>query len=153
MKSNLSINKDRRHPDILQCGEFQREILLWTPHPRDRVQTPTSWKTAFGRPGASLLVCKSREVGFASLSEMRMGLSWGQEGTCQFKINPVLTLAGEFGEDAKSKEYVDSRLLWIMCFPFLQGIAEWYENPGKCGSRLGTLGDAHPLLCHVTLAP
>lgn len=98
-------------------------------------------------------MCKAREVGFASLSEMRMESSWGQEGACQFMINSVLTLAGVFWEDTESKEYVDSRLLWITCPPFLQGISKWYENPGKCRSRLGTLRDAHPLLCHVTLAP
>lgn len=26
LKSNLSINKDRRHPDILRCGGLQQEL-------------------------------------------------------------------------------------------------------------------------------
>lgn len=108
MKSNLSINKDRRHPDILRSREFQRELLLWMYHPRDRVQTPTSSKTAFGSPEASLLVSKAKGVELCFSDRDEDGVGSGSGGIRQFTINSSLTLARVFfrGGNAWNKKHV-----------------------------------------------
>lgn len=41
---------------------MQQELLQWTHHPRDRVQTPASWKTVFESPETFLLMPKAKQV-------------------------------------------------------------------------------------------
>ena len=76
-------------------------------HPRDRVQTPASWKTAFGSPEASLLLSKAKGVELCFSDRDEDGVGSGSGGICQFTINSSLTLARVFwGRVVWNKEHV-----------------------------------------------
>lgn len=65
-------------------------------HPRDRVQTPTSWKAAFGSSEASLLVSKAKGVEICFSDRDEDGVGSGSGSIYQFTINSSLTLARVF---------------------------------------------------------